>query len=88
MSYSGSLSPDRCIPSLHLMAFQDSSRDVRMRGFASRTSVADALAWLDGHTGPLTAENVALSEGAGRVLATEMVSQLNVPPFPRGMMDG
>ncbi len=70
------------------MAFQDSSRDVRMRGFASRTSVADALAWLDGHTGPLTAENVALSEGAGRVLATEMVSQLNVPPFPRGMMDG
>jgi molybdopterin molybdotransferase len=70
------------------MASHDPIRDVRMRGFASRTSVADAFTWLDGHTTTLEAEEVDLANAAGRVLASEIVSRIDVPPFPRGMMDG
>ena len=62
--------------------------DVRMRGFARRTTVADALAWLDQQTGPLSEETVPLGEAARRVLAREVVSSVNVPGFERSMMDG
>ena len=44
-----------------------SSEDVRMKGFAQRSTVADVLIWLDGQTSPLTAEAVLLREAAGRV---------------------
>jgi len=69
----------------------DSSRsqhDVRMRGFARRTTVADALEWLDGQTQRLGAESVPLAEAAGRVLAEETISRVDVPAFDRSMMDG
>ena len=62
--------------------------DVRMRGFSHRTSVADALAWLDDHVPCLPAEVVPLSEAAGRVLAGDVPSPCNVPGFDRAMMDG
>jgi len=62
--------------------------DVRMRGFASRATVEEALTWLDSHLQQLPAETVALSEAFGRVLATEIVSEVDVPSFPRAMMDG
>jgi len=64
------------------------SDDVRMRGFARRTTVADALKWLDGQTRRLPAESVLLDEAAGRVLAEEVTSRVDVPPFDRAMMDG
>jgi molybdopterin molybdotransferase len=70
-----------------------SPRDVRMRGFARRTTVADALKWLDGQIARLEEEAVPLGPAsgcpaAGRVLAREIVSRVDVPSFERSMMDG
>jgi len=62
--------------------------DVRMRGFARRTTVADALTWLDDHIQTLAAETVPLDRAAGRVLAGDVVSPRDVPTFDRSMMDG
>ncbi len=62
--------------------------DVRMRGFARRTPVADALRWIDQQTRPLPAETVSLDKAAGRVLALDATSPVDVPSFARAMMDG
>jgi molybdopterin molybdotransferase len=62
--------------------------DVRMRGFARRSTVAFALAWIDERTQPLTAERVSLWEAAGRILAADVTSPCQVPAFRRSMMDG
>jgi molybdopterin molybdotransferase len=59
-----------------------------MRGFASRSTVEEALAWLDAQVRILPAEDVALQEAAGRILAADVVSQFDVPGFDRAMMDG
>ena len=62
--------------------------DVRMRGFASRASVDAAWQWVDTHALPLNSERVPLARLAGRVLVEAIVSQVDVPPFRRAMMDG
>ena len=62
--------------------------DVRMRGFARRTSVAAAIEWLDPQVSPLAAEKVELAEAAGRVLPADIYSDVDVPGFDRAMMDG
>jgi len=65
--------------------------DVRMRGFAQRTTVEDALRWVDSAVsdfGDLGAENVSLLNAADRVLARDVTSGVNVPNFARAMMDG
>ncbi len=65
--------------------------DVRMKGFAQRTTVDAALAWLDSVLPPLTnlpTEELGLYEIAGRVLARDLTSHVNVPGFARSMMDG
>jgi molybdopterin molybdotransferase len=62
--------------------------DVRMRGFAQRHTVDDALAWLDAQLRPMAAEAVPLRIAAGRVLATSVVSGVDVPGFDRATMDG
>jgi molybdopterin molybdotransferase len=62
--------------------------DVRMRGFARRDTVEAALEWLDAQLHPLPSEEVPLAEAAGRVLASPVVSAVNVPGFDRAMMDG
>ena len=62
--------------------------DVRMRGFGERQSVEAALAWLDGELRLLEAEPIALHRAAGRVLASDVVGELDVPGFDRSMMDG
>jgi molybdopterin molybdotransferase len=62
-----------------------------MRGFAQRTTVDDALAWVDSTLpgfGELDVEDVSLLHAAGRVLARNVVSRVNVPGFARAMMDG
>lgn len=73
-------------------AFSDAARsgpdDVRMRGFKSRTTVEAALAWIDAHARPLGSENISLWSAAGRVLASNVVSSVDVPGFDRSMMDG
>lgn len=65
-----------------------SSNDVRMRGFAKRHTVAQALAWLDSQVRLLPTEVVPLRAAAGRILATALVSKIDVPGFDRAMMDG
>ena len=62
--------------------------DVRMRGFAYRHPVEAALAWLDGQLAPRRTERVPLAAAAGRVLATPVVSDVEVPGFDRATMDG
>jgi molybdopterin molybdotransferase len=67
---------------------QRAAADVRMQGFARRQTVAAALAWLDAQLHPLDAEDVPLRTAAGRVLATQVVSDLDIPGFDRSTMDG
>ena len=62
--------------------------DVRMRGFLRRQTVEAALSWLDTQLHVLDAEPVPLREAAGRVLATSVVSDFDVPGFDRATMDG
>jgi molybdopterin molybdotransferase len=68
-----------------------SDADVRMRGFKQRSTVEAALAWIDSALSdhrPLGAEDVSLLDAAGRVLAHDVTSGVNVPEFPRATMDG
>ena len=62
--------------------------DVRMRGFASRVALDHAIRWLDQMVRVLPAEPVPLAQLAGRVLAEDVASAVDVPGFPRAMMDG
>ena len=62
--------------------------DVRMRGFRRRATVTDALDWLDRHTDVLPPEAIDLGTAAGRILAEDIVSDVDVPAFCRAMMDG
>lgn len=62
--------------------------DVRMRGFARRQTVEAALSWLDAQLKVLDAERVPLREARGRILATSVVSDFDVPGFDRATMDG
>lgn len=65
-----------------------SSPDVRMRGFARRTTVEAALAWVDQQALRLPGERVSVWQAAGRVLAADAISSVEVPAFARSMMDG
>jgi molybdopterin molybdotransferase len=65
--------------------------DVRMKGFLSRTTVEDALGWIDSmlpSIGQRPVERVSLKDASGRVLAEDVISDVNVPGFNRSMMDG
>lgn len=65
--------------------------DVRMKGFVSRTTVEEAWKWIDSALSAVNlrdAEQVSLSDAHGRILAQDVVSQVNVPGFNRSMMDG
>jgi molybdopterin molybdotransferase len=62
--------------------------DVRMRGFTRRTTVAAAIDWIDRNAQSVPAEIIPLVEAGGRVLAETSISLVNVPGFPRAMMDG
>src|SRR5262245_50145946 len=65
--------------------------DVRMRGFTQRTTVEAALAWIGSalsECGRLGVEDVPLIDAAGRVLAQDVTSSVNVPGFHRATMDG
>jgi molybdopterin molybdotransferase len=62
--------------------------DVRMRGFTRRHTVEAALAWLDAQLQPRATEMVPLRMAAGRVLASSVVAEVDVPGFDRATMDG
>ncbi|MCZ6597766.1 MAG: molybdopterin molybdotransferase MoeA [Planctomycetota bacterium] len=59
-----------------------------MRGFRERATVEAAReVALDGLE-PLPGENVSVESCAGRVLATDVAAEVDVPPFRRAAMDG
>jgi molybdopterin molybdotransferase len=64
------------------------AHDVRMHGFSRRHTVDQALQWLDAQLRTLDAEDVPLRSAAGRVLASSVVSDIDVPGFDRATMDG
>lgn len=62
--------------------------DIRMRGFASRHDVDEALALLRQRLTPLPSEVIGLDDGLDRVLAEDIVAAVDVPPFERSAVDG
>lgn len=62
--------------------------DVRMRGFQERADVTEVLQWLDAQELPITVRRLPLRDAIDRVLAEDLVSDMNVPPFRRAAMDG
>lgn len=62
--------------------------DVRMRGFAARADVEEVERFLAERARPLDAEPVPLLACAGRVLAADVVAEVDVPAFHRSAMDG
>lgn len=63
-------------------------RDVRMRGFAGRALVEEAVAWVDAHAMRLEPEAVEQEAACGRVLAADVIAPIDVPAFDRSAMDG
>jgi molybdopterin molybdotransferase len=59
-----------------------------MRGFAERADVEEVERFLSAHTRPLDAEPVPVARCAGRVLAADVRSAVDVPGFARSAMDG
>ncbi len=59
-----------------------------MKGFAERADVEEVLRFLDARSGALGAEPVPVGSCAGRVLAADVRSELDVPGFARAAMDG
>ena len=64
------------------------TRDVRMCGFSSRRTVAEALALLEPRIIRLGGETVPVTMAVGRVAAEDVIAAVAVPHFPRAMMDG
>lgn len=63
-------------------------RDVRMRGFKDRRSVADALAiWRRG-TQRCPRATAPIAERAGRAIAADIPARVAVPHFARAAMNG
>jgi molybdopterin molybdotransferase len=62
--------------------------DVRMRGFATRHDVEEALALLRQRLVPLPSEVIPLAEALDRVLAADIVAAIDVPHFDRAAVDG
>ena len=59
-----------------------------MRGFTHRSTVDAVLAWIDAQHLSIATENIQATKAAGRVLAADVTSSVNVPGFPKAMMDG
>lgn len=62
--------------------------DVRMRGFKQRAPVDEVLLWLDQQSVKLAEQSILITNAAGRVLAHDIISPVNIPNFARSMMDG
>ncbi|HJU17696.1 MAG TPA: molybdopterin molybdotransferase MoeA [Stellaceae bacterium] len=59
-----------------------------MRGFADRVAVADALRWLDTQAWRPEAEEIAVDQAAGRVLAAPISAPEDMPPADCAAIDG
>jgi molybdopterin molybdotransferase len=59
-----------------------------MRGFASYTRLSDALEIIIANVKPLGSELVPFDRALSRVLAEDIISKVDVPPFDRAAVDG
>ncbi|MBI3409017.1 MAG: molybdopterin molybdotransferase MoeA [Planctomycetes bacterium] len=59
-----------------------------MRGFRDRAEVEDVIALIDTRVQPLAAEDIAVPDANGRVMAEDVRSEAAVPGFDRAAMDG
>jgi molybdopterin molybdotransferase len=64
------------------------SPDPEKRSYGHLISVEEALAEILSHVRPLNPERVAILDALGRVLAEEVVSDIDIPPFDNSAMDG
>lgn len=62
--------------------------DVRMRGFQDRVTVVEAQKRIAERSQRSGSESVQLQSAAGRVLASDVVADVSIPPFDRSAMDG
>src|SRR5215510_1040108 len=60
----------------------------RSEAITDRASVARARAWLAAQLNVLGSEEIAIPQVAGRILAAEVRSNLDLPPFDRAAVDG
>lgn len=51
-------------------------------------SVEEAIQWIDKQTAPLKTQKVALNNSLNQILAEDIVSPINMPPFRQSAMDG
>jgi len=65
-----------------------SEMSVRMQGFPRYTRLADALKIVLSNVERLEPEVVPFNRALGRVLAEDVVSEVDVPPFDRSAVDG
>jgi molybdenum cofactor synthesis domain-containing protein len=61
---------------------------IRMHGFTRYVRLADALKIVLSKAKPLESEAVPFDRAFGRVLAEDIVSEIDVPPFDRSAVDG
>src|SRR5262245_47132582 len=57
-------------------------------GSSAKTRVANALAWIDAQVSRLGFHDVPIMEAAERVLASDVQSAFDLPPFDRAAVDG
>ncbi len=65
-----------------------SKMSVRMRGFAKRVRFSEALGAVLSNVKQLKTELVPFDRALGRVLAEDVISGVDVPPFNRSAVDG
>src|SRR5437773_2098283 len=62
--------------------------DIRMRGFRERAEVAAVVQLVERRVHALPAEDVQIVHAARRVLALDVIADVQVPSFDRAAMDG
>ncbi|MFX1410337.1 MAG: gephyrin-like molybdotransferase Glp [Promethearchaeota archaeon] len=61
---------------------------LRKIGFSKLTSLEDAIKKLDSHIKFTSIEEIQTSKALNRILADDIVSNIDIPPFERAAMDG
>jgi len=63
-------------------------KSLKKIGFSKLTLLDDALKKIQAHITPASLDEVETSKTLNRILATDIISELDIPPFDRSAMDG
>ena len=63
-------------------------KSLRKIGFSKLTLLDDALKMIETYIKPTSLTEIETSKALNRILATDITSELNIPPFDRSAMDG